>query len=124
MFEATSEQQSPSSVIVVSSSVATPAPTTGPVSALNEVLVDAIGHDNHHLHHIHHTHHHVLHASYYYCSNLLELRSHFNQTMGNLGTNYSRIRASTTTLHTAGHMACGNGHTTHDQNPDMGNNRF
>lgn len=125
MFEATNEQQSKSSVIVVSNSAPTAtsliaAAANGPVavsvdgaiSALNEALVDAIDHNLHHInhhHHLNHHHHHVggshinvLQASYYYCTNLLDFKNHFNQTITNLSSGYIMHPPATTTIATTG----------------------
>lgn len=116
MFEATNEQQSKSSVIVVSNSAPTAtsliaAAANGPVavavdgaiSALNEALVDAIDQNLHHINHHHHvggSHINVLQASYYYCTNLLDFKSHFNQTITNLSSGYIMHPPTTTSATT------------------------
>jgi hypothetical protein len=81
MFETTGDQQSQSSVIVVSNNnvgnvvngVVGGVDAHGAINALNDAIVDAITDQSHHLNHHLNNHSHInILSSYYYCKNLID----------------------------------------------------
>ena len=104
MFETTSDQQTQSSVIVVSSnntvgSVVSSSNVDGAINALNDAIVDAIDHQSHLNHH--HSHINTIISSYFNCKNLIEFpqfhHHHHHVHTYNLNLNLNNFHNTTPT---------------------------